>query len=132
MEELQRENSELKDLNGKLNEVLTDKHITKMQSQLDQANKNIDRLMKECNELKARQIDFEVIEEKQRVERYIGLGNSINEEQGDAVNQIIQQYKRKIKESDAEKKEWEQKYRSLKAKLAKSHSEVYQKKIDSL
>lgn len=39
----------MKDLNGKLNEVLTDKHITKMQSQLDQANKNIDRLMKECN-----------------------------------------------------------------------------------
>lgn len=74
-----------------------------------------------------------MIEEKQKVERYIGLGNSINEQQGDAVNQIIQQYKRKIKESDAEKKEWEQKYRSLKAKVAKSHgNEVYQKKIDSL
>lgn len=49
------------------------------------------------------------------------------------MNQIIQQYKRKIKESDAEKKEWEQKYRHLKAKVAKAHgNENYQKKIDSL
>jgi hypothetical protein len=76
----------------------------KTQAQLEQAYKNIDKLMKDCTDLKAKQIDFEVYEEKQKVEKYIGLGTSISEHQGDAVKELIQQYKRKIKELETEKK----------------------------
>jgi len=61
--------------------------------------------VKECSELRSRQIDFEVLEEKQKVERYIGLSTSINDQQGDAVKELIQQYKRKIKELENDKKE---------------------------
>ena len=39
------------------------------------------------------------------MERYIGLSTSIHDQQGDAVKELIQQYKRKIRELENDKKE---------------------------
>jgi chromosome segregation ATPase len=51
----------LKACNARLGEVVTEKHIVQLESQLEQATRSVERLVKECNELRGRQIDFEVL-----------------------------------------------------------------------
>jgi hypothetical protein len=72
---------------------------------LEQADNRIDKLIAECNELKNKQIDFEVLEEKQKVERYIGINiNGTELRQSEAVKELVQQYKKKINDLEKEKK----------------------------
>lgn len=72
---------------------------------MEQAENRIDKLITECNELKNKQIDFEVLEEKQKVERYIGINiNGTELRQSEAVRELVQQYKKKINDLEKEKK----------------------------
>lgn len=72
---------------------------------MEQAENRIDKLITECNELKNKQIDFEVLEEKQKVERYIGINiNGTELRQSEAVKELVQQYKKKINDLEKEKK----------------------------
>lgn len=53
--------------------------------------------MRECNELKSKQIDFEVMDERKKVEKYIGITAFQDPRQNEAVRQLIQEYKKKIR-----------------------------------
>ena len=45
--------------------------------------------MKECNELKNKQIDIEVMDEKKKVEKYIGFSTFNDPRQNEAVRQLV-------------------------------------------
>ncbi len=70
--ELMLRNAQLAEENAQLSILAKDKNVGQIQGQLEQANQTIERLIKECNELKNKQIDLEVQDEKKRVEKFIG------------------------------------------------------------
>lgn len=64
---------------------IKDKNINELERKLDKANETIDKLMKECSQLRNKQIDIEVMDEKKRVEKYIGYNAIHDARQTEAV-----------------------------------------------
>ena len=53
--------------------------------------------MKECNELRSKQIDLEVMDEKKKVEKYIGLNTIYDARQTEAIKSLVAEYRKKYK-----------------------------------
>lgn len=65
--ELALKNTQLSEENVQLSSIIKEKNVDNLKLQLDQANQTIEKLMKECNELKSKQIDIEVLDERKKV-----------------------------------------------------------------
>jgi uncharacterized protein YukE len=129
---LQLTNSKLSGEKEELSNFVKEKNISYWENKLDQANQTIQKLLKECSELKGKQIDLEIIDERKRVEHFIGYRSVSDPRQSDAFKLLIQEYKKKYKSLEAEKKELERKYRHLKSHSTGASEESFLRKIEGL
>lgn len=84
--ELKQQVAKLQQENAELALSMTEKYVVDLREKLQKSENCINVLMTECTQLKSKQIDLEVQEEKQKVEKFIGI-NDVR--QNEAVKNLI-------------------------------------------
>ena len=91
--------------------------VEELEKSHEEMTGRLQTVIRECTELKGKQIDREARESKEEMRKNLGLRNNTSNE-SDQVIKLIQQYKVKIRGLEEEKKEVEGKYKNLKSKMA--------------
>jgi hypothetical protein len=84
--DLKRQVAKLQQENADLALSVTESYVVDLREKLQKTENCISVLMSECTQLKNKQIDLEVQEEKQKVEKFIGI-NDVR--QNEAVKNLI-------------------------------------------